>query len=158
MPVRLADAGDVDAIIELVREFAAFEGDPLVDGPDRAQFAANLSGPRPIVEAFLAESSAGVPVGFALFSPRCNPGTGRLDVIYLSDLFVREAFRGHGWGRALMAALARLAAERGCTRIDWSVLHENTSAIAFYRSLGATPMDDRVTYRLNANAIARLRR
>jgi GNAT superfamily N-acetyltransferase len=156
MTVRQAGAADIEVLVALIREFAEFEGDPLTQDPDRDEFARGMAGPRPIVEALLAESESGEVVGFALFAPRFNPSSGRADILYMSDLFVRDAFRGRGFGRELVAALAQLARDRGCTRIDWSVFDTNVSAAAFYRALGATALDDRTAFRLEGDALAAL--
>jgi GNAT superfamily N-acetyltransferase len=76
--------------------------------------------------------------------------------MYLEDLFVRPEERGQGFGRMLLQYLARLAKEKGCWRIEWAVLHWNKSAIGFYESLGAVPMDEWAVYRLAGQPLARL--
>ena len=73
--------------------------------------------------------------------------------IYLEDLFVRPEARGHGLGKALLIELGRLARARECGRIEWAVLDWNESSIAFYRSLGARPMEEWVLYRLTGDAM-----
>ena len=112
-----------------------------------------LFGARPAAEVVIAEAE-GAPVGFALFFQNystflAQPG------IYLEDLYVRPEARGRGIGRALLGHLARLAVERGCGRLEWWVLDWNASAIAFYRGLGAEPMDDWTVYRLAGDALRR---
>jgi ribosomal protein S18 acetylase RimI-like enzyme len=69
---------------------------------------------------------------------------------------VEPGQRGKGHGKALLAALARLAVERGCGRLQWVVLNWNEPSIRFYRSLGAVPMDEWTTYRLEGNALTAL--
>ena len=81
--------------------------------------------------------------------------TGRLG-IYLEDLYVRPEARGRGVGRALMGALADEAHAHGYARIDWSVLDWNESAIGFYESIGAVPMDGWTGYRLSGEALTEL--
>ena len=76
--------------------------------------------------------------------------------IYLEDLFVRPAARGHGLGKALLVELARLARTRDCGRIEWAVLDWNEPSIAFYKSLGAKPMDEWTVYRLTGDAMPKL--
>ena len=76
--------------------------------------------------------------------------------LYLEDLFVRPAARGHGVGRALLARLAAIAVERGCGRFEWSVLDWNAPAIGFYRKLGAVPLDDWTVQRVTGEALHRL--
>jgi len=73
--------------------------------------------------------------------------------MYLEDLFVRPQFRGRGLGRALLLAVAKLAVERGCGRMEWAVLDWNEPAIRFYESLGARPLDDWTKYRLTDTAL-----
>jgi GNAT superfamily N-acetyltransferase len=76
--------------------------------------------------------------------------------IYLEDLFVLPAWRGKGVGKALLRHLARIAVERGCGRIEWSVLDWNETAIRFYRGIGARPMDEWTVYRMTGDAIKQL--
>jgi GNAT superfamily N-acetyltransferase len=119
---------------------------------DEACLAECLFGSRPYAEVLLAED-AGDVVGYALFfhnfsTFRTKPG------LYLEDLFVRPDRRGRGHGRALFAAVARLAAERGCGHLQWLVLEWNKPAIAFYRSWGAEAMDDWTVYRLSGQALS----
>jgi GNAT superfamily N-acetyltransferase len=97
------------------------------------------------------------PIGFALFFQNystflAQPG------IYLEDLFVVPEARGHGYGRQLLAHLARLAGERSCGRLEWSVLDWNEPAIGFYKKLGAVPMEDWTIFRLTGDALTRLAR
>ena len=86
----------------------------------------------------MAEGDGGEVVGFALFFHNFSTWTGRPG-IWLEDLFVREERRGEGHGLALLTELARLAVERGCGRLEWSVLDWNEPSIGFYKSLGAVP-------------------
>ena len=95
------------------------------------------------------------PVGFALFFATfstflCKPG------LYLEDLFVVPAARGHGYGKALLKHLANLAIARGCGRFEWRVLDWNTPSIEFYKSLGATVMPEWHLVRMTENEIVAL--
>ena len=74
----------------------------------------------------------------------------------LEDLFVLPENRGQGHGKALLRELARLALQRGCGRLEWSVLNWNEPALEFYRSLGAKPMSEWTVYRLSGDALQRL--
>jgi GNAT superfamily N-acetyltransferase len=94
-------------------------------------------------------------VGFALYFHNYSTFLGRRG-LYLEDLFVRPEARGRGVGRALLAALARVALERGCGRMDWSVLDWNAPAIAFYESLGARALSDWTVFRLTGPALESL--
>jgi GNAT superfamily N-acetyltransferase len=157
--IRPATPADVPAIAGLIRALAAYEKlSDYVDLTERALHK-HLFGPRPFAEVLLAEAAeaAGTPVGFALFFPnystfRSQPG------LFLEDLFVLESHRGKGHGRALLTALARLAVERGAGRLEWVVLDWNEPAIGFYKKLGADPMDEWTTYRLQGDALEKLSR
>ena len=151
--IRLATPADVPTIADLICELAEYERLAHAVVRDEALLREHLFGPRPYAEVLMAEEN-GVVVGFALFfhnfsTFRSQPG------IYLEDLFVRPAFRGRGHGKALLAALARLAVERGCGRLEWSVLNWNESAIGFYRALGAVVMDEWTVFRLTDSALTR---
>lgn len=97
----------------------------------------------------------GVPVGFALYfysfsTFLAKPG------IYLEDLFVLEEYRGMGFGKTLLAYLARVAVEKGCGRLEWAVLDWNEPSIQFYKSLGAISMDEWITNRVTGDELIRL--
>jgi GNAT superfamily N-acetyltransferase len=95
------------------------------------------------------------PVGFALFFHNYSTWLGKRG-IYLEDLFVRPRARKHGVGYALLRELARIAVERNCGRLDWSVLNWNEMAINFYKRIGAEPMDEWTTFRLKGDPLLRL--
>lgn len=154
--IRNAMPADVSTIARLIRDLAEYE--KLADRVflDEAKLREHLFGPRPCVEVLLAEDEDGV-VGFALFFHNYStflscPG------IYLEDLFVKPDKRGHGHGKALLAALARIALERGCGRLEWSVLNWNEPALQFYRALGAVPMNEWTVYRLSGDELSTLAR
>jgi GNAT superfamily N-acetyltransferase len=113
-----------------------------------------LFGARPYAEAVVASVGA-EPVGFALWFHNYSTFVGRPG-LYLEDLFVLPAWRGRGVGRALIVHLARIAVQRRCGRIEWSVLDWNEPAIRFYKSLGARPMDEWTVYRVTGDALVRL--
>jgi GNAT superfamily N-acetyltransferase len=118
--------------------------------------AAALSGPQPYAHALIACRDES-PVGFALFFYNFSTFLGRPG-LYLEDLYVRPAARGHGVGQRLLRELAQVALARGCGRKEWSVVDWNAPAIGFYRSLGAQPMEEWTTYRLTGAELARLAR
>ena len=91
-------------------------------------------------------------VGFALFFHNFSTFLGRAG-IYLEDLFVLPAFRGKGYGKALLRKLAKIAVERGCGRLEWACLDWNRPSIDFYLSLGAAPMKEWTTYRLTGDTL-----
>lgn len=95
------------------------------------------------------------PVGFALFFHNFSTFLGKPG-IYLEDLFVDPEYRGKGFGKALLAHLAKLARERDCGRLEWAVLNWNKPSIDFYESLGAKPMNEWTVYRLTGEALEQL--
>jgi GNAT superfamily N-acetyltransferase len=96
-----------------------------------------------------------VPRGFALFFHNFSTFEGKPG-LYLEDLYVEPAARGSGLGKALLVRLAALAIERGCARLEWAVLDWNAPAIAFYKSLGAKPMDEWTVNRVDGAALSAL--
>jgi GNAT superfamily N-acetyltransferase len=152
--IREATIDDVPVIGELVRALADYEklSHEATFSDDDLRDA--LFGERRYAEVLLAEHDGEI-AGFALFFHNFSTFLAKPG-IYLEDLFVRPEHRGHGHGRALLAELARIAVERRCGRLEWSVLDWNEPSIAFYRSLGATAMDDWTTYRLTGEALAAL--
>ncbi|MBO5037659.1 MAG: GNAT family N-acetyltransferase [Clostridia bacterium] len=97
----------------------------------------------------------GKEVGFALFFHNYSTFVGRSG-LYLEDLFVQPAYRGKGYGKALLKELARIAVERNCGRMEWTCLDWNKPSIDFYLSLGAHPMDEWTTYRLTEDGLHNL--
>jgi GNAT superfamily N-acetyltransferase len=144
--IRPARPDDCGTIAYLIRELAVYERLEDQAKATAEDLRRNLFGPRPYAEALVAEVE-GDAAGFALFFHNFSTFRGQPG-IYLEDLFVRPAFRARGIGRAFLAHLARLALERGCGRLEWAVLDWNEPAIQFYRSLGASPMDDWTIFRL----------
>jgi len=152
--LRFATAADTSIILEMIRELAEYErlADEVV--ADEAGLHRSLFGERPHAEVLIAEVN-GEPVGFALFFHNFSTFLGRPG-IYLEDLFVRPSARDRGIGAALLARLARLAVERGCGRLEWSVLDWNEPAIGFYRKLGAVAMEEWTAFRLTGDALESL--
>ena len=97
-------------------------------------------------------SGTGAVVGMAVWFVSFSTWTGRHG-LWLEDLFVEPAQRGLGIGKALLTRLAAVCTERGWTRLEWVVLDWNSPAIEFYRSLGATPLDEWTTYRVSGDAL-----
>jgi GNAT superfamily N-acetyltransferase len=144
--IRPATPDDLETIARLIRALAEYERLTHEVVLDEKILREHLFGPRPYAEVLLAEE-AGEVVGFALFFHNYSTFIGK-PTLYLEDLFVRPEHRGKGHGKALLQALARLALERDCGRLEWSVLNWNEPAIGFYRSLGAVPMHDWTVFRL----------
>jgi GNAT superfamily N-acetyltransferase len=150
-----ATRGDAGLILELIRELAAYEKLSHVVAATEDDLARTLFGAVPAAEVRIARWN-GEPAGFALFFPNYSTFLGKPG-LYLEDLFVRPAFRGHGIGKALLRELATIAVARGYGRIEWWVLDWNEPAIGFYRKLGAEPMSDWTVFRLAGDALTRLR-
>lgn len=151
--IRPATPDDLPTICRLIRGLAEYERLSHACVFDEDRVRRDLFGPRPFAEVLLAEDHGEV-VGFALFFHNYSTFVGKPG-LYLEDLFVEPAFRGRGHGKALLAAVARIAVERDCGRMEWSVLNWNEPAINFYRSLGAVPMDEWSVYRLTGDALKR---
>ena len=156
LTVRRATAEDAETIFAFIRELAVYERLLHEVEADASTIAAALFGPAPKVFCDIALWD-GEPCGFALWFNNFSTFSGRLG-IYLEDLYVREAFRGRGVGKALIKGLAARCAANGWSRLQWSVLDWNASAIAFYRSLGADVLPDWRLCRVNGEALDALAR
>src|SRR2546423_1427444 len=152
--IRPARLEDVPVILQLIRDLATYERAPNDVTATEEQLVDVLFGERPSAEVLLAFEGKS-PVGFAVFFYNFSTWLGRPG-LYLEDLFVKPEKRGKGYGRALLVALAKIARDRGCGRMEWAVLDWNEPAIKFYRALGATPMHEWTVFRLTRDGIARL--
>ena len=137
-------------ILEFIRELADYEQmlDQVVATPELLD---EWLFDRQKAEVIFALAD-GQEVGFALFFHNFSTFLGR-GGIYLEDLFVRPAWRGRGYGKALIQKLAALALERGCGRLEWSCLDWNQPSIDFYLSMGAKPMSDWTVYRITGERL-----
>ena len=154
MSVRAVRPEDVPAVVKLVHELAAYERSADECALTDEQLHAALFGAAPALFGFVAELDGEV-VGFALWFLNFSTWRG-VHGIYLEDLYVRPEHRGHGFGRLLLARLARECVERDCARLEWSVLDWNTPSIDFYRALGAVAQDEWTTYRLVGDPLVAL--
>ena len=152
--IRPAAPTDLPLICALIRELAEYEHLSHEVRLNDEALGPHLFGSRPMAEVLIAELD-GEAVGCALFFHNFSTFEGRPG-IYLEDLFVRPHARRHGLGKALLAALAALAVERDCARLEWWVLDWNTPSIAFYKSLGARPMDEWTVMRVDGEALTQL--
>lgn len=152
--IRAATPDDTPRILELIQALAEYEREPdaveaTLDGLQEAFF-----GPNPRVFAHVAEQDGRV-VGMAIWFVTFSTWTG-VHGIWLEDLFVEPQARGGGYGKALLASLAQVCVERGYRRLEWTVLDWNEPSIAFYRSLGAEPLEEWTTNRLTGDALSAL--
>jgi GNAT superfamily N-acetyltransferase len=152
--IRESTIEDVPIILQLIRDLAEYERAPNDVVATEDTLREVLFGKRPSAEVVLA-LEGGTPVGFAVFFQNFSTWLGRPG-LYLEDLFVRPDARGKGYGRALLVHLARIAAQRGCGRMEWAVLDWNEPAIKFYRTLGAAPNEEWTIFRLTSEKIAKL--
>jgi GNAT superfamily N-acetyltransferase len=152
--IRPATRADAPVIANLVRELADYE--KLLDEAKATaeDFVREIERPNPVIHVLIAEWD-GSPCGFALYFFNFSTFVGRPG-LYLEDLFVRPAQRKHGIGRALLRALARIASQRGCGRMEWAVLDWNEPALRFYKSLDARQMNEWIIHRLTPVEIAKL--
>jgi len=137
--IRPATAKDTRAVFALIRGLAEYERRSHALKATVARLRRDGFGRRPYFKTLLCVEGR-TPVGFALYFYAYSTFLGR-PILYLEDLFVVPRLRGRGAGKALLAAVARIAVERGCTRMTWSVLRWNAPAIRFYRRLGAVAPD-----------------
>jgi GNAT superfamily N-acetyltransferase len=152
--LRPATPDDCRELLRLIGELAVYEklADQAVG--TEPMLRAALFGERPSCEALLVERD-GRAVAFALYFTTfstflCRPG------LYLEDVFVEPDSRGLGIGKAVLAHLARIAAERGCGRFEWRVLDWNEPSIRFYESLGAKVMPEWLLVRVTASGFGKI--
>ena len=150
--LRKATVEDCPLILNFIRELADYEKllHEVVASVETLE--ESLFGEVSYAQSVIGEYH-GTAVGYALFFHNFSTFTGRPG-IYLEDLYVQPHMRGQGFGKCLLAYLARLAVDKGCTRVEWSVLDWNEPSIQFYRSIGAAPMDDWTVQRLDGEALA----
>ncbi len=149
--IRLARPGDEAAILELLIELADYE--KLLDKfhIDLDVIRRDYLGAQPMLQCDIAEVD-GAPAGLATWYWMYSSFAARR-ALFLEDLYVRPAFRGRGYGKALLAHLAKTAVKNGGGKVEWSVLPWNKPSIDFYEGLGAMQMTDWLIYRLTGEAL-----
>ncbi|HEY0527299.1 MAG TPA: GNAT family N-acetyltransferase [Gemmatimonadaceae bacterium] len=155
--LRIAPASrdDVPLIRQFILELAEYERATPDEVPvTERDLQETLFGATPAAEVLIAYLDE-QPAGFALFFHNYSTWLGKRG-IYLEDLFIRPSARKHGVGFALLRALARIAIDRGCGRVDWAVLNWNELAISFYKQIGAKPMDEWTTFRLTGASLEKV--
>ena len=154
--IRPATCADAELVFELICELAVYEKLRHEVVATAATIRETVFGPGSCTEVLIAEWN-GEPAGFAIFFATYSTFLGRQG-IYLEDIYVREALRGRGIGKRLLVEVARMAVERNCGRLEWSVLDWNKPAIDFYESLGAEAQSEWIRYRLGAEEMRALAR
>ena len=152
--IRPAVAADVPVILEFIKKLAAYEKLSHEMVASEELLTETLFGARRTAEVAIGYFED-KPVGFVLFFHNYSTFLGRPG-IYIEDLFVEESDRGRGFGRALLLYVARLAKERRCGRLEWSVLDWNEPAIGFYKKLGAVPMSEWTVFRVTGETLDKL--
>jgi GNAT superfamily N-acetyltransferase len=154
LKIRPAQAEDVDTIFELILGLAKYEQltEQVTGSSDLLR--SHLLGTKPYAESIVAELDTKI-VGFGLFFHTYStfltqPG------LHLEDVFVLPEYRRQGIGKALMMSVAKIAFDRGCGRLEWSVLDWNQPAIDFYQSLGATILPEWKICRMTAETLAEI--
>jgi len=152
--IRAAAESDVPVILSFIKKLAAYErlSDEVVATEERLR--QSLFGARPAAEVAIGYFERN-PVGFVLFFHNYSTFLARPG-LYIEDLFVDEAYRRRGFGRALLLYVARLAGERQCGRLEWAVLDWNEPAINFYKNLGAVAMDEWTVFRVTGASLTKL--
>lgn len=148
--IRTAQPSDSQTIFNLIYKLAVYEKleNDVVTSPEELR---EQIFEKKYAEVLIAEED-GNPVGFALYFFNFSTFLGKPG-LYLEDVFVEPDCRGKGYGKALLVELAKIAKEKDCGRMEWSVLDWNTPSIEFYKSLGAKPMDEWTVFRLTEKEI-----
>ena len=150
---RFAKRDDCALILRFIRELAVYERlENEVVATE--ELLSEWLFDKKTAEVFFAEVD-NQEVGFALFFPSFSTFLGRAG-LYLEDVYVQPEYRGRGIGTAMLRILAKIAVERGYGRFEWACLDWNTPAIDFYRSLGATPMEEWTIHRLHGEKLTQL--
>ncbi len=151
--IRAAKEEDCSLVLHFIKQIAAYENmsDDVIASEQLLHEYLFVKQRAEVI--FVMEE--GKEVGFALFFYNFSTFLGRSGM-YLEDLYVEEAYRGRGYGKALLQELARLAIERQCGRLEWCCLNWNQPSIDFYLSLGAEPMSEWTTYRLSGTNLSAL--
>lgn len=152
--IRAAFRGDVPVILSFIKKLADYERLSHEVVATEKILLETLFGRRRTAEAAIGYFKR-KPVGFVLFFHNFSTFLGRPG-IYIEDLFVDEAFRRRGFGGALLLHVAKLAKQRNCGRLEWSVLDWNEPAINFYRKLGALAMNEWTVFRVTGENLTKL--
>ena len=150
--IRPAQPNEAGLILEFIKKLADYErcSDEVI--ADEATIYQSVFVEKAAEVVFAAED--GIVIGFALFFHNFSTFVGRKG-LYLEDLFIIPEKRGLGYGKAILKYLAGIAIERHCGRMEWICLDWNAPSLAFYRSIGAIPMDEWTVQRMNEETVKR---
>lgn len=151
LSIHFAEEKDVSIIFTLIKELADYEKMLDLLTVDEDLLRKHLFGDNKFAEVLIAEYNT-VPIGYAIFFHNFSTFTGKPG-LYLEDLYVKPEYRGNCVGKAMLSHLAKIAVERDCGRFEWVVLDWNEPSIKFYKSLGAKPLNEWVTYRLEGDPL-----
>jgi len=151
--IRFATPNDIPIILQLIKELASFENLLHMVVADEKLLEEWLF-QKKVAEVIIGEINNMV-IGFSLFFHSFSTFLGKPG-IYIEDVYVKKEYRHQGYGKSFFRFIAQLARERDCGRMEWSVLNWNESAIRFYQSLGAKPLDEWTVYRLTSEGIQSL--
>ena len=154
LEIKAATEADVPVILTFIRKLAEYGDISDEVAANEDDIRAALFGAHPVAAAVLAVVG-NEPAGFAIYSYTFSSFLGRPGM-FVEDLYVENAYRSRGVGKALLVHLAKLAQQRSCGRLEWAVLNWNERAMEFYQDLGAVPMDEWTTFRLTGEALDRL--
>lgn len=151
--IRRAEERDAALLLDFIRRLADYEK-RLQEVVATEEDIKSVVFERKIAEALIAEHM-GKPAGFAIFFYNFSTFLGKPG-IYIEDLFVSPEFRGKGLGKLIFSFIAKLAIQRNCGRVEWTVLTWNEPAINFYKKIGALPKNEWMLYKINGNALKEL--
>jgi GNAT superfamily N-acetyltransferase len=154
LTIHPATRDEVPTLLSLIRALAAYEKKPHKVVATEADLLRDLFGRQPKFRALIAEWNS-QPAGYASFFYFYSTYEGRA-ALFLEDLFVLDEFRGHGIGKAMLAAVAKQALDEGCFGLRWEVLDWNRPAIEFYEKLGATFLNERKAVAFDGDALRRV--
>ncbi len=149
--IRFASKEDAPQILQLIKDLAEYERSPLEAKATLEQIEETIFADKPTAFCHVAQDG-GVVVGISIWFLNYSTWLGKPG-IYLEDLYVDPAYRGKGYGLALLKELGKICVERGYERLQWWVLDWNTPSIEFYKSLGAVPMDEWTVFRVSGQAL-----
>lgn len=151
--IREANRTDSSTVFDLIKKLAQYEKLSSEVTTSLEELESNIFDNK-YAEVLIAEVNQS-PVGFALYFFNFSTFVGKPG-LYLEDLYIEPEHRGNGYGKNLLIHLASIATKKNCGRMEWSVLDWNAPSIAFYKSLGAKPMDEWSVYRLDQMGIKEL--